>query len=191
MMTFVEFIIELLKILPEDLRREILQYFFKKMLEEKFQKVPLHEEIFKVFSFFAAHENIFEDITSKENTEEEISEEPQPKYIEEIIKAKKNLIKLGYGGINEDEEWSNWYNTVALDFIDGYGLKDDYINGGCNKYLLYSWIQAAVDGKIEISSEYDNNVIEARRNLIKLGYTDLLIFNNEKQNNKKYKKYVK
>ncbi|MDD2402639.1 MAG: hypothetical protein PHD60_10665, partial [Clostridia bacterium] len=97
MMTFVEFIIELLKILPEDLRREILQYFFKKMLEEKFQKVPLHEEIFKVFSFFAAHENIFEDITSKENTEEEISEEPQPKYIEEIIKAKKNLIKLGYG----------------------------------------------------------------------------------------------
>jgi len=72
--------------------------------------VPLdiEEEVNINGSIYAPYERNIDEalkpITGEIAGGQKISEEQQPKYIEEIIKAKKNQIKLGYGGINEDED---------------------------------------------------------------------------------------
>ncbi|MDD4048717.1 MAG: hypothetical protein PHI90_07865, partial [Clostridia bacterium] len=105
---------------------------------------------------------------------------------EDLIQAKKNIVKLGYGNVKIDCFWDDWFEETVNDFIQGYGLEKKYKDSG--KQTLFTLIDRAVKGEIVANKRDNNKIVKMKKKLIKMGYTNLLIYDGKSS---KYKKALK
>jgi len=94
----------------------------------------------------------------------------------EVIQAKTSLFSLGYNNIKLDGSKENNFKKDVLDFTNGYGKSIEFFSSNQDKTKLLDWLNKATNSTIQPLSTYDSAVINAKKNLGKLGYTNLLLF---------------
>lgn len=94
----------------------------------------------------------------------------------DVYAAKTSLFLLGYKNITPDASKEDNFKKDLVDFMKGYGKKEEFLLSNQDKTKLLDWLSKAANGTIQPLSTYDTAVINAKKNLGKLGYNNLFLF---------------
>ena len=94
----------------------------------------------------------------------------------DVLNAKTSQFLLGYKNITANESKEDNFKKDLVDFMKGYGKKDEFFSSNQDKTKLLDWLSKAANGTLQPLSSYDSAVIIAKKNLGKLGYNNLFLF---------------